>query len=81
MNFSGISQELLAEFAGETLFVLTDTNEASRSEKDSFAATEVYQSIPAVSKNNVFYLNTKWNFDDPITKERLLDELERILIK
>lgn len=80
-RFANISSELLPEYAGEYLFVLTDLSEEERNNSDSIMTTDIWKSIPAVKNNKVYYLNTKWNFDDPITKERLMDELPSILGK
>ncbi|MGO4371158.1 hypothetical protein [Paenibacillus sp. 2TAB19] len=34
---------------------------------------------PAVKENRVFWLNSKFNYDDPITLDRLLDEIVTIM--
>lgn len=77
--FANISIELLPEFAGDWLFVLTDESVQARTAKDSFASSAWFNSIPAVKNKKVSYVPTKWNFDDPITKERLLDALPAML--
>ncbi|UKS29325.1 ABC transporter substrate-binding protein [Paenibacillus sp. HWE-109] len=78
-RFSDVSNEVLPEFAGDYLFVLTDDNEAARAAADSFTNASVFKSLKAVVNKQVYYIPTKWNFDDPITKDRLLDELPKIM--
>ncbi|GGI45059.1 ABC transporter substrate-binding protein [Paenibacillus marchantiophytorum] len=78
-RFSDVSNEVMPEFAGDYLFVLTDDNEAARAASDSFTNDSVYKSIKAVANKQVYYIPTKWNFDDPITKDRLLDELPKLM--
>ncbi|WP_338552581.1 ABC transporter substrate-binding protein [Paenibacillus sp. KS-LC4] len=80
-QFSNISSELLPDFAGDWLFVLTDEDDAERSAADSYAQSAIWKSIPAVKNGQVIYLPTKWNFSDPITMERLLDQLPAIMNK
>ncbi|MFF2091195.1 ABC transporter substrate-binding protein [Paenibacillus sp. NPDC058174] len=78
-RFTDISSEVLPEYSGDYLFILTDDDEAARSEATSFTQEKVFQSIEAVANKRVYYIETKWNFDDPVTKDRLLDELPKIL--
>ncbi|WP_168120055.1 ABC transporter substrate-binding protein [Paenibacillus sp. HB172176] len=79
--FINVSKELLAEFAGDEVFVLTDQDEAGRAASDSIFSTGTWNAIPAVQAGHVHYVATMWNFDDPITKERLLDMLQTIFQK
>ncbi|QGQ94249.1 hypothetical protein EHS13_04665 [Paenibacillus psychroresistens] len=78
-NFADLTKELLPEYAGDYLFVLTDEDETARAAADSFTNDAVFKSIKAVANKQVYYIPTKWNFDDPITKDRLLDELPNIM--
>ncbi|WP_141501306.1 ABC transporter substrate-binding protein [Paenibacillus luteus] len=77
--FANISSEVYADLAGEWMFVLTDDDETTRAAADSFTNEPLWKAIPAVKNGKVYYLNTMWNFDDAITKERLLDELPNIV--
>ncbi|WP_173217336.1 ABC transporter substrate-binding protein [Paenibacillus alba] len=79
LRFNDVSNEVMPEFAGDYLFLLTDDNEAARAAADSFTQESVFKSIKAVANKHVFYIPTKWNFDDPVTKERLLDELPKLM--
>ncbi|MBW7456302.1 ABC transporter substrate-binding protein [Paenibacillus sepulcri] len=80
-RFAQISDEVMADFMGDRLYVLTDEDDAARAKADSFAASALWKSIPAVKNGQVFYVSTKWNFDDPETKKRLLTELPVIMKK
>ncbi|ANY68014.1 hypothetical protein BBD42_17175 [Paenibacillus sp. BIHB 4019] len=77
-RFANISNELLPDFAGDWLFVLTDEDDAARAASESYAQSAIWKSIPAVKNGQVIYMPTKWNFSDPITMERLLDQLPAI---
>jgi len=78
-QFADVSNELLPKYAGDYLFILTDDNEAARAAADSFTNDAVFKSIKAVANKQVYYIESKWNFDDPITKDRLLDVLPDIM--
>ncbi|GGG59981.1 ABC transporter substrate-binding protein [Paenibacillus radicis (ex Gao et al. 2016)] len=78
-RFTDISNEVLPEYSGDYLFILTDDDEAARAASESFTQDKVFKSIEAVANKRVYYIETKWNFDDPVTKDRLLDELPKIL--
>ncbi|BBI35795.1 ABC transporter substrate-binding protein [Cohnella abietis] len=78
-RFADLSSELMPEYTGDYLFVLTDEDEAARASADSFTNEALYKSLKAVASNQVYYIPTKWNFDDPITKDRLIEVLPTIM--
>ncbi|WP_416150155.1 ABC transporter substrate-binding protein [Salipaludibacillus sp. HK11] len=75
-RFVKVSEEVLPDYAGDWIFVL-----AEEQEKTVVTDSSVWQSIPAVEEGNVIFLDRKWNFDDPITRERLLSELVDLMGK
>lgn len=74
-RFASVSDELLPDYVGQWLFVLTETDQ----DRQHIENNSVFSAIPAVQEGRVFYLDGMWNFDDPVTRERLLDELTRHL--
>ncbi|NIK25506.1 AraC family transcriptional regulator [Paenibacillus lupini] len=45
----------------------------------SLTNSGLWKSIPAVKENHVYTLDSKFNYDDPITLDRLLDEIVTIM--
>ncbi|NBD27168.1 ABC transporter substrate-binding protein [Paenibacillus glycinis] len=42
-------------------------------------ATRVWSTLPAVKNGHVYVMNSRRNYDDPVTRERLLDELGKMM--
>lgn len=80
-DFAQISEEALSDYAGQWLFILNDGNTASDANTQKMLQSAIWQAIPAVKANHVYMLSSTWNFDDPITRERMLDELPKIMNK
>ncbi|MEK3887878.1 ABC transporter substrate-binding protein [Bacillus sp. FSL K6-3431] len=80
-GFSDISEEVLPEYAGDVLFVLTDQSEETTTETENLLNSDTWKMIPAVKTGHVYIMDSLWNFDDPITRERLLDELPKLMMK
>lgn len=80
-DFAQISEEALSDYAGQWIFILNDGNAASDANTQKMLQSAIWQAIPAVKENHVYMLNSTWNFDDPITRERMLDELPKIMNK
>ncbi|MGN7763896.1 ABC transporter substrate-binding protein [Paenibacillus sp. 22594] len=79
--FSEISEEVLPSFAGEHLFILGDETGETVSALDELQSSPIWKSVPAVKNGNTYSANSKWNFDDIITRTRLLVELPKIMAK
>lgn len=80
-RFITVSNEVLPEYAGDWVFLLSNNAADTVAAKRALTDSAVWKAIPAVKNGQVYAFESKWNFDDPITRERLLDELPRIMGK
>ncbi|RNB80635.1 hypothetical protein EDM59_25290 [Brevibacillus nitrificans] len=78
-RFIDISDEVLPEYMGTHMFVLTDTSVDTVERQKSLTDSNLWKTIPAVKEGRVYWLNSKFNYDDPITLDRLLDEIVTIM--
>ncbi|RXZ82484.1 hypothetical protein EBB07_10460 [Paenibacillaceae bacterium] len=80
-RFVTISEEVLPDYIGDWLFLLSNNAEETLEAKQALLDSTVWKTIPTVKNGQVFTMESKWNFDDPITREKFLDELPRIMNK
>ncbi|AIQ47046.1 hypothetical protein R70723_15020 [Paenibacillus sp. FSL R7-0273] len=74
-RFAEISAEVLAEYAGDEVFVLGDETAETSAAVQELMEGPIWKTIPAVKNGHVYVTDSKWNFDDLITRTRLLEEL------
>ncbi|MEK4047862.1 ABC transporter substrate-binding protein [Paenibacillus sp. FSL H8-0048] len=77
-RFVTISDEVLPQYVGTHLFLLTDTGSKTVARQNALMDSGLWKAIPAVKEGRVYTLDSKYNFDDPITLDRLLDEIAGI---
>ncbi|QUL53135.1 ABC transporter substrate-binding protein [Paenibacillus tritici] len=77
-RFATISDEVLTQYIGTHMFILTDTSSKTVTRQTALMDSGLWQAIPAVKEGRVYTLDSKYNFDDPITLDRLLDEIADI---
>ncbi|MNB69806.1 Iron(3+)-hydroxamate-binding protein FhuD precursor [compost metagenome] len=80
-RFAEISAEVLAEYAGDEVFVLGDETAETSAAVDELMEGAIWNTIPAVKSGHVYVTDSKWNFDDLITRTRLLEELPVLMSK
>lgn len=80
-RFVTVSNEVLPEYVGDWVFLLSNNNADTVAAKQALLDSALWKAIPAVKNGKVYAFESKWNFDDPITRERLLDELPRLMGK
>jgi len=80
-RFITVSAEVLPEYTGDWVFLLANKAEETVAAKQALLDSALWKSLPAVKNGQVHVFESKWNFDDPITRERLLEELPRIMGK
>lgn len=80
-RFSEISEEVLPSYSGDVIFVLGDKTEETSAALNSLLNSAVWKSIPAVKNGQTYYVDSKWNFDDLVTRTRLLEELPKLMDK
>lgn len=82
LRFVDISNEVLPEYAGDWIFLLSNSsNQETAEATKALTESALWNTISAVKNGQVYSLGSKWNFDDPVTRERLLDELPRAMDK
>ena len=77
-RFANISDEVLPQYIGTHLFLLTDSSSETVSRQTALMDSGLWAAIPAVKEGRVYTFDSKYNFDDPITLDRLLDEITTI---
>ncbi|WP_420540171.1 ABC transporter substrate-binding protein [Paenibacillus polymyxa] len=78
-RFATISSEVLPSFIGDELFILSDQSEETMATTRNLMNSEVWKTIPAVQNKRVYTLDSSWNFDDAITRERLLEQIPDLM--
>lgn len=78
-RFIDVSDEVLPDYMGSYVFLLTDSGDETTARQTSLTSSGLWKSIPAVKENHVYTLDSKFNYDDPITLDRLLDEIITIM--
>ncbi|MEK5031105.1 ABC transporter substrate-binding protein [Paenibacillus sp. FSL R7-0302] len=77
-RFVTISDEVLPQYIGKHMFLLTDTSSKTAARQSALMDSGLWKAIPAVKEGRVYTFDSKYNFDDPITLDRLLDEIAGI---
>lgn len=80
-GFAEISTELLPEYAGDRIFILTPVpDEAKRSTKEMMES-QIWKGLPAVKNGHVYTIDIRKADSDASTREWLLTELPNMLKK
>ncbi|GGA00776.1 hypothetical protein GCM10008018_53890 [Paenibacillus marchantiophytorum] len=80
-GFKQISLELLPEFAGDRIFILTPTDEEAKRSTDAMINSSIWRNLSAVKNNHVYTLPILQSGSDAITREWLLQELPKMINK
>ncbi|MGO4948641.1 ABC transporter substrate-binding protein [Paenibacillus sp. DRB1-1] len=78
-RFAAISNEVLPAFIGDELFILSDQSKETVAVTNNLMNSEIWKTIPAVQNKRVYTLDSSWNFDDAITRERLLEQIPDLM--
>lgn len=81
MGFQEISMELLQEYAGDRIFLLTPVAEEAKQSTDKLQESAVWKSLPAVKNGFVYTQDIMKSSSDATTREWLLNELPAMLGK
>lgn len=79
VRFLNIQKHEVANYAGDCLFVLTSCNRRDDAYLRQRLAQTSWIHLPPNVRNRTYTTYAKWNFDDPITRDRLLKVMPRIL--
>lgn len=77
-----ITQETLHEtLVGDHLFVLISAYKEAQNAFEELKQEPLWNSLPAVKNNKVYFIEDKWNYDDMTTSNMLLKEFPNMLKK
>lgn len=74
-TFLALSEELIHQYAGDHLFVLAIENEESQAEIDQLVVNPLWQTLPAVQAEQVYYGSAVWNSDNLLILNELLAQI------
>ncbi|WP_138753107.1 ABC transporter substrate-binding protein [Paenibacillus sinopodophylli] len=77
--FSLISREVLPDFAGDHVFLLSLPGTEDEKAATELINSPLWKALPAVKNGHAYSASIAWNASDPITMERFLDELPKIM--
>ncbi|MDG0790638.1 ABC transporter substrate-binding protein [Cohnella ginsengisoli] len=77
-RFAEISVEVMSEYIGDELYILKDEEEETKAQAEALFTSSLWKSLTAVKNGQVHAMDSRWNFDDPVTRTMLLDELQRL---
>ncbi|MCU6713106.1 helix-turn-helix domain-containing protein [Paenibacillus sp. J5C_2022] len=79
LPYMEIAAEQLPALAGDTIFLLAATDAATKQQFYRLQRLPLWNKLEAVRSGKVHRLVSGWNFDDPITRQRLLILLPALL--
>nr|WP_150265878.1 ABC transporter substrate-binding protein [Paenibacillus tepidiphilus] len=79
MGFQEISREVLEDYAGDRIFILTPVDEEAQASTDAMMQSPIWQSLPAVKNGYVYTMDITKSSSDATTRKWLLDELPGML--
>ncbi|MBN2982528.1 helix-turn-helix domain-containing protein [Cohnella algarum] len=79
ITFRSIALEQLPGYAGDRVFLLVGEDAASAQALVKLANSEIWLGLDAVRNGFAYVSEAHWNYDDPITKDRLFPVLPVIL--
>lgn len=78
-GFEEISMEVLEQYAGDRIFILTPVADEAKQSTDKMLQSEIWKSLPAVKNGYVYTQDIMKTSADATTREWLLQELPRLL--
>ncbi|UHA72636.1 ABC transporter substrate-binding protein [Paenibacillus sp. 481] len=80
-GFEQISIELLHEFAGDRIFILTPHDDESKRSTEEMMKSAIWTNLPAVKQGHVYTVEIDKADSDALSRQWLLDELPKLLLK
>lgn len=78
-GFQEVSMEVLNEYAGDRIFVLTPVADEAKQSTENMLKSQIWKSLPAVKNGYVYTQDIMKTSADATTREWLLTELPRLL--
>lgn len=79
MGFQEVSLEVLKEYAGDRIFLLTPVADEAKQSTDNLLKSQLWKSLPAVKNGYVYTQDIMKTSSDATTREWLLNEIPRLL--
>ncbi|WNS45587.1 AraC family transcriptional regulator [Paenibacillus sp. MMS20-IR301] len=80
--FIEVSPELMHQMLiGDRLFVIFPENPDAEESFNELLNTALWQKLPSVQNGKVTFIESKWNYDDMLTSNLLLDQFPKLLGK
>ncbi|QSB11926.1 ABC transporter substrate-binding protein [Lysinibacillus sp. FSL K6-0057] len=80
-GFAEISTELLPEYAGDRIFILTPVDDEAKQSTKEMMESPIWKNLPAVKNGHVYTFDIEKSDSDASTREWLLSQLPTILKK
>lgn len=80
-GFEEISMEVLGQYAGDRIFILTPVADEAKQSTEKLLASPIWKSLPAVKNGYVYTQDIMKTSSDATTREWLLGEIPRLLNK
>lgn len=80
-GFAEISTELLPEYAGDRIFILTPVDDEAKQSTKEMMNSPIWKNLPAVKNGHVYTIDIQKSDSDASTREWLLTELPTMLKK
>ncbi len=81
LTFIVLPEELLPEYAGDRLFMLTLNSDESKDEVEKRVQTSLWNGLPAVREGKVYTASADWNTDTLLALDQLLNEIPKWMNK
>ena len=80
-GFAEISTELLPEYAGDRIFILTPADDEAKQSTKEMMESPIWKNLPAVKNGHVYTIDIEKSDSDASTREWLLSQLPNMLKK
>lgn len=78
-GFQEVSMEVLKEYAGDRIFLLTPVADEAKQSTDNLLKSEIWKSLPAVKNGYVYTQDIMKTSSDATTRDWLLSEIPQLL--
>jgi len=80
-GFAEISTELLPEYAGDRIFILTPVDDEAKQSTKEMMESPIWKNLPAVKNGHIYTIDIEKSDSDASTREWLLSQLPTMLKK
>ncbi|WP_407671695.1 ABC transporter substrate-binding protein [Paenibacillus guangzhouensis] len=81
VGFKQISMEVLPEFVGDRVFILTPVDSEAKQSTTDMMQSQIWKNLPAVQNGHVYTIDILKSGSDALSREWLIQELPKLLAK